>query len=832
MIRKAIRDLQISPNLTNNIMLKISQIKSTPTPTSKPLIPWVIGASSVILIVLMFGIGSEYIPRFQKPYSLDAQSETTVEVVESTVVKKLNTKQDERIQLGGLSDKRGKNRSDSKELNQTIVDKSDYTLWGLPEGAKRRLGKGTFTDMEISPDGNSLAIASTTGIWLYDIKTGEETVLLTENSALIGFIAFSPDGSKLASAGGDKKCRIWDIKSQKLLLTFKSPNWVFGLTFLDDGKTLVGEGLIGKSSPTFINGPLIWNVPKIWTWDITTGKLLSTYTTNLPKFNPLKDARTSVMVKGFANKLRTIFAVENIDNTISVRDGNTRLELTKLPLHRGKLYSFEFSPDGKNIAIACHKSVDIWNLDTNKLIGTFPIIPSDNRNKFRLTFSKDRKILAGAFNTQDITLWNMETRSLITTIENKGGEVWGFVLSPDGTIIAIINHQGVVDFWSVNTGKHIRSFTSGYTNRFSKLAFSQDGKTVAGTVGNAIHLWDAGTGTQKSVLQDPDNRNRHLEQNQRIVPKDNKKPIIFSLAFSKDSQTLFICNTLGIFGIWDITTKKFSISNSILSRPTIRPTWINMPTWIYSLGALDFTSPRTSNIYHLISTSVDNTHYFTPEADFSGNGEFFAVKDRNGSLKVWHIPTEKNLHSHISKNKEDKIPLKIAFSYNGKTLAIGEKHDITLLDTNNSKTITTFKMPEKGLSGFEKLQAMFGKKFLDLVVESIALAQNNKMIVAGSAGNLIYVWDVSTREHILTLKQPDEVCKLAFTMGANRLASGDIDGNIYLWDIPSGRELSIFKPYEGPITQLIFSPDGKTLASANLHSRFSGTILLWDVPSE
>lgn len=856
MIKEAIGNFQISPTLTDNIMREISQIKPTPSPTNKPLIPWVIGTSSVILIVLMLGIGSQYIGRFQKPYSLDTQSETTVEVVESPVVKRLNIKQDEQIQLGGRSDKGSKNRDNSEKSNQTIAANSDYTLWGLPEGAIRRLGKGTFTDMQISHDGDSLAIASTTGIWLYDIKTGEETALLTENSALIGYIAFSPDGTKLASAGGDKKCRIWDIKNQKLLLTFKTPDWVFGLTFLDDGKTLVGEGIKRKASTTFTGKVLRWDVPKIWTWDITTGKLLSTYTTKLPKFDLMKDARSSVMVKGFANTSRAIFAVENADRiisdtdrntgyediTIRVRDGNTGLELTKIPIKRGSLYSFNFSPDGKNLAIAYHKSVDIWNLDANKLSGTFPIMRSDFDRKYRLKFSRDGKILAGAFNTQgvilsqDITLWNMETRTQIATIENKSEGLWDFVLSPDGTIIATINHQGVVDFWSVNTGKHERSFTAGYTNRFSKLAFSQDGKIVAGTVGNAIHLWDTDTGNQKSVLQVSDNRNRHLEQNQRIVHRNNNKPTLFSLAFSKDTKTLFTYNTLGIFGIWDITTKKYSISNAILSRPSIRSPWPNPLTE----GIFNRTPPQTPNIYHLITTSVDNTNYFTSEADFSENGEFFAVKDRNGSVKVWHIPTEKSLHSHTSKNmedktsknKKDKIPLNLAFSYNGKTLAIGEKHDISILDTEKGNTITIFKMPNKGLNGFEKLQAMFGKKFIDLGVETIALAQNEKMVVAGSGGNIIYIWDVSTRERILTLKHTDEVCKLAFSADANRLASGDVDGKIYLWDIPSGRKLSTFKPYESPITQLVFSPDGKTLASANLYSRFTGTILLWDVPSE
>ena len=47
----------------------------------------------------------------------------------------------------------------------------DYTKWHLPEGAKARLGKGYVRDVVYSPDGNSIAVASSIGIWLYDART-------------------------------------------------------------------------------------------------------------------------------------------------------------------------------------------------------------------------------------------------------------------------------------------------------------------------------------------------------------------------------------------------------------------------------------------------------------------------------------------------------------------------------------------------------------------------------------------------------------------------------------------------------------------------------------
>ena len=100
MIREALEHFQISPNLTENVMQEISRIKPVSPSSSKPLVPWVVAASSVILIALMFGIGSEYLAHFQKPYNLDAQSETTIELVDAQIVQNLEVKPIVRNQLG------------------------------------------------------------------------------------------------------------------------------------------------------------------------------------------------------------------------------------------------------------------------------------------------------------------------------------------------------------------------------------------------------------------------------------------------------------------------------------------------------------------------------------------------------------------------------------------------------------------------------------------------------------------------------------------------------------------------------------------------------------
>ena len=112
MIREALDHFQISPNLTDNIMQEIARLKPGASTGGKPLVPWAIAASSVVLIVLMLGIGSQYLARFQKPYSLDTQSDMTVELIDAPIVLNLEVKPDIQNRLGSSnalseSDNRG-----------------------------------------------------------------------------------------------------------------------------------------------------------------------------------------------------------------------------------------------------------------------------------------------------------------------------------------------------------------------------------------------------------------------------------------------------------------------------------------------------------------------------------------------------------------------------------------------------------------------------------------------------------------------------------------------------------------------------------------------------
>ena len=117
----------------------------------------------------------------------------------------------------------------------------DYTGWGLPDGAKARLGKGSIREVQYSPDGARLAVAGSIGIWLYDARTGAELSLLTGHTGEITSVAFSPDGRTLASASGsgDATVRLWDAVTGAHLRTLHGHTGrVESVAFSPNGRTL------------------------------------------------------------------------------------------------------------------------------------------------------------------------------------------------------------------------------------------------------------------------------------------------------------------------------------------------------------------------------------------------------------------------------------------------------------------------------------------------------------------------------------------------------------------------------------------------------------------
>ena len=178
----------------------------------------------------------------------------------------------------------------------------DYTKWGLPAGAKLRIGKGTIKELQFSPDGTRLAVTTSIGIWLYDVQTWKEIDLFAAHTGSIESVSFSPDGKTLVSAGTDKTIRLWDVETGNLLKSLIGhTGTVLSVSFSPDGTMIASGGTDGS----------------VLLWSADTGNLLK----------PLTRHTGVVLSVSFSSDSKTL-ASGSVDGTILLWD--TSFHVVKL----------------------------------------------------------------------------------------------------------------------------------------------------------------------------------------------------------------------------------------------------------------------------------------------------------------------------------------------------------------------------------------------------------------------------------------------------------------------------------------------------------------------
>ena len=163
LIQEVFSGVHISTGLSQNIMRQVADLKPTPPSVAKPLLPWMALGTAAVLVLLLVGASDQYLTRFQKPYSFEAASEPTIEIVDAPIVLDIDVKPDVRNQAGRIAstDKNGNAGSQTSEKISTANAQAGSSKFSISQWAQTNgPPAGYIRNIFATPEGAVYAVAS------------------------------------------------------------------------------------------------------------------------------------------------------------------------------------------------------------------------------------------------------------------------------------------------------------------------------------------------------------------------------------------------------------------------------------------------------------------------------------------------------------------------------------------------------------------------------------------------------------------------------------------------------------------------------------------------
>ena len=572
----------------------------------------------------------------------------------------------------------------------------DVRLYRVVDSQQLLICKGHINwvvSLAFSADGSILASSSTDRtIKLWDVNTGQCRQTLQGHTNEVFSVAFSPSDRIIASGSDDRTVRLWDVTTGECLTILQGhTSWAKSVAFSPDGKLLAS----GSDDCT------------VRLWDVSNAQTCQTFSGH----------HQGIRAIAF-NHDGTILASCSEDRTIKLWDINTGKVLRTLRGHTDSVFSVAFSSDGKLLASGSWDyTIKLWDVGTGRLLKTF----SGHTNwVLAVTFSQDNLLASGSYD-QTVRLWNIDAGKAFKTIQGYTDQVFSVAFSPDGKLLASGGNDRTIKLWDINTG--LLKTLQGHTNWVVSVAFSQcdraaprrerDRIIASGSDDRTVRLWDIPTGECLKIFS-------------------GHQGEIKSVAFSPNGQILASSGNDCTVRLWNISTGRvlnilhghtdavWSMSFSSDGKKLATSAWDN------TIKLWDVTSGQ------ILKTLQGHTNWVVSVA-FSPDGKLIASSSVDRTLRLWNPSTGqclKVLQGHKNWVKS------VAFSPDGNTLASSSHdHTVRLWDVNTGRCL-------KVLQGHTSL------------VWSVAFSPDNQTIASGSEDESVKIWNIKTGSCLKTLRSP------------------------------------------------------------------------------
>jgi WD40 repeat protein len=622
---------------------------------------------------------------------------------------------------------------------------------------------GRVSAVAFSPDGNILVTAgcakedpiskscSEGEILLWDIPEGELIQRLeTVHTGFMSDLAFSPDGSMMASSSWGGDIALWDTETWQLLgepIFTETSGRLLGIEFYPDGKILVSSHETSFLDPVDETNQIS---AEIRFWNTATGEMIegAPFIGHMPftslAFNPdgetfvtainsgpvvrLWDADTrQIIPETFSNYEEvphslafnpsgSTLALGNFDGSIIFWDMEADQQLGDALLgHSDRVTSLTFSPDGKTLASGSEdRTIVLWDVQSGEML-TEPL-HGHSESITGLTFHPDEELLVSSADDHKVILWNLNQMSRVAeTLTEHSGTVWSVVYSPDGSQLASAGVDGSIILRDLSEeGEDM--VLRGHEGQVYTLDFSPDGNILAsGGQYAKVHLWDTSTGEPIGE------------------PLSGHTDPVVSLAFSPYGEILAAGSMDKTISLWDVQTGK------MIGAPIDKHQGV--------INGLHF-SPVNG-----VLASASCTH---PIAEYCNQGE----------IGIWEITDEEVIGRTFSGHTNHIFGLD--FSPDGRLLATGSA----------DKTILLWDVASGEVVG-EPIE------WHSEGVGSVAFSPDGETLASGSWDQTIILTDISSRQ---AFAQPLSghtalVNSLSWHPGGKRLASASHDSSVIIWDL-------------------------------------------------